>query len=95
MGLHRLPTDHVSPAPKVAGIPESFTAPGGPGCAAASSPFDEDAVPQTPNVRPSGPYGYQTGQSYAQGGNQPGANGRLRTDDQGLPFNRMQGLPSL
>ena len=49
--------NHESPAPQVPGFPESFTAPGGPGCAAASSPFDEDAVPRTPNVRPSGPYG--------------------------------------
>ena len=69
--------NHVSPAPKVPGIPESCTAPGGPGCATASSPFDENAVPRTPNVRPSGPYGHQPGQAYAQGGNQPGADGRF------------------
>ena len=34
--------DHVNPAPQVPGIPPSFNPPG---CAAAASSFDEDAVP--------------------------------------------------
>ena len=52
------PPNHVSPAPQVPGISESSNAPG---CQAAASPFDENAGPQTPNVRPSGPYGHQPG----------------------------------
>ena len=70
---------HTSPAPQVPGNPESFQVPG---CQAVSSPFDEDAGPQNPNVRPSGPYGYQQGQ-HAQGM-------KFNIYDQQLPYNRMQ-----
>ena len=63
-GPQAAPT-HTSPAPQVPGIPESFQVPG---CQAVASPFDEDAGPQTPNVRPTGPYGYQQTQ-HAQGMN--------------------------
>ena len=78
----------MSPAPQVPGIPASFNAPGGPGCPAGSSPFDEDAGPQTPNVRPSGPYGHQPGQAYAQGGN-------FNIYGHGLPLNRVHNSPAL
>ena len=82
-GLTAAPT-HMSPAPQVPGMPESFNAPG---CQAASSPFDEDAGPRIPNVPPSRPYGHQPGQ-YAQGGN-------FNIYDQRLPYNSVQRLPAL
>ena len=52
-------------------------------------------MPQAPDVRPSETYGYQPGQAFTLGGNQPGADGRFNIYDQGLPYSRVLGLRAL